>query len=76
MTTYRATELHDNDLPWACWDQTDHSKTRPMEWGKTLIPTPIHADPADPESPILRYEWQAILPEGTPLPDWITAQAP
>jgi hypothetical protein len=71
MTTYRATELHDNDLPWACWDQTDHSKTRPMEWGVTLVPTPIYEDPEDLDT-FLYYEWQAMLPPGTELPAWIT----
>jgi len=71
MITYRATELHDNDLPWACWDQTDHSKTRPMEWGVTLVPTAIYEDPEDLDT-FLYYEWQAMLPQGTQLPAWIT----
>ena len=70
MTTYRATELHDNNLSWTCWDQTDHSKTRPMEWGVTLVPTPIYEDPKD-EDTFLYYEWQAILPQGTKIPSWI-----
>jgi hypothetical protein len=46
MTRYRATELHANNLPWFCWDQTTTDKTRPMQWGVTLIPTPN--DPEDP----------------------------
>lgn len=71
MTTYRATELHDNSLPWSCWDQTDHSKTRPMQWGVTLVPTPIYEDPEDLDT-FLYYEWQAMLPPNTQLPSWIT----
>lgn len=65
MTTYRATELHDNDLPWACWDQTDHTKTRSIEWGVTLVPTPN-----DSENPT-EWTWSAMLPENTELPAWI-----
>ena len=65
MNTYRATELHDNDLPWYCWDQTDHTKTRPMQWGVTLVPTPN--DPEDSTE----WTWSAMLPEGTILPSWI-----
>ena len=65
MTRYRATELHDNDLPWFCWDQTATNKTRPMKWGITLVPTPDDVD-----EPSL-WEWSAMLPEGTNLPSWI-----
>jgi hypothetical protein len=71
MTTYRATELHENDLPWSCWDQSDHSKTRPMEWGITLVPTPVYENPEDIDT-FLYYEWKAILPDNVNLPDWIT----
>lgn len=72
MTKFRAITLQDNDIPWFCWDQTDdHSKTRAMEWGKTLVPSPVHLDPEDQESAIAYYEWSAIIPEGTVLPDWI-----
>jgi hypothetical protein len=65
MNTYQATELHDNDLPWYCWDQTDHTKTRPMQWGITLVPMPN--DTEDPTE----WTWRAMLPEGTILPSWI-----
>jgi hypothetical protein len=65
MTRYRAKELHDNDLPWFCWDQTADDQTRPMEWGVTLVPTPDDVD-----EPTL-WEWSAMLPEGTKLPSWI-----
>lgn len=71
MTTYRATELHENDLPWSCWDQSDHSKTRPMEWAVTLVPTPVYENPEDIDT-FLYYEWKAILPDNVNLPDWIT----
>lgn len=62
MNRYRATELHDNDLPWFCWDQNDHSKTRPMTWGTTLQPVAIGE---------AEWQWDAMLPEGTKLPNWI-----
>ena len=65
MNTYRATELHDNDLAWYCWDQTDHTKTRPMQWGVTLVPSPN-----DMEEPT-EWTWSALLPPDTELPDWI-----
>ena len=65
MTRYRATELHGNDLPWFCWDQTADDQTRPMEWGVTLVPTPDDVD-----EPTF-WEWSAMLPEGTLLPPWI-----
>ena len=65
MNTYRATELHDNDLSWYCWDQTDHTKTRPMQWGVTLVPSPN--DMEDPTE----WTWSALLPPDTELPDWI-----
>jgi hypothetical protein len=65
MTRYRATELHDNDLPWYCWDQTADDQTRPMGWGVTLAPTPNDID--EPTY----WEWSAMLPEGTLLPPWI-----
>ena len=65
MNTYQATELHDNDLPWYCWDQTDNTKTRPMQWGVTLVPMPN-----DPENPT-EWTWSAMLPEGVILPSWI-----
>ena len=65
MTRYRATELHDNDLPWFCWDQTADDQTRPMVWGVTLVPTPDNVD-----EPTF-WEWSAMLPKGTILPPWI-----
>lgn len=65
MPRYRATELHDNDLPWFCWDKTAENSTRPMQWGVTLIPVPD-----DPENPT-EWTWSAMLPEGTQLPPWI-----
>jgi hypothetical protein len=65
MNTYQATELHDNDLPWYCWDQTDNTKTRQMQWGITLVPTPN--DPEDPTE----WTWSTMLPEETILPSWI-----
>jgi hypothetical protein len=65
MTSYKATELHDNALPWFCWDQTATNKTRPMQWGVTLVPTQD-----DPENPT-EWTWSAMLPDGTQLPDWI-----
>jgi hypothetical protein len=68
MPRYRATELQDNDLPWFCWDQTAANKTRPMQWGVTLVPTPD-----DPKNPTY-WEWSAMLPEGTELPTWIKKQ--
>jgi hypothetical protein len=65
MPRYRATALQDNSLPWYCWDTTDGGKTRPMEWGVTLVPTPD--DPEDPTE----WTWSAMLPEGITLPSWI-----
>ena len=65
MPRYRATELHDNDLPWYCWDTTTGDGTRPMKWAVTLVPTPN-----DPENPT-EWTWSAMLPEGTELPAWI-----
>jgi hypothetical protein len=65
MTRYRSTELHDNNLPWFCWDQTVTNKTRSMQWGVTLVPMPN--DPEDPTE----LTWSAMLPEGTILPSWI-----
>jgi hypothetical protein len=65
MTRYQSTELHDNNLPWFCWDQTVTNKTRSMQWGVTLVPMPN--DPEDPTE----WTWDAMLPEGTQLPDWI-----
>jgi hypothetical protein len=41
-----------------------------MEWGVTLVPTPIYQDPEDKDT-FLYYEWQAILPHGTKVPSWI-----
>ena len=70
MTRYRATELHDNNLPWFCWDQTEQDETRPMQWGVTLVPTPDDID--EPT----QWEWSALLPEGTPLPKWIEIVTP
>jgi len=73
MTRYRATELQDNALPWFCWDQTATDKTRPMEWGVTLVPTPIfdeYEDGIGIGDPT-HYEWSAMLPEGITLPEWI-----
>ena len=70
MTRYRATELHDNDLPWFCWDQTEQDETRPMQWGVTLVPTQVYEDQENPET-FLYYQWSAMLPEGTILPSWI-----
>jgi hypothetical protein len=66
MPRYRSTELRDNNLPWFCWDQTATNKTRPMQWGVTLVPTPD-----DFENPT-EWTWRAMLPEGTTLPSWIT----
>jgi hypothetical protein len=65
MTKYKSTELHDNNLPWFCWDQTTTDKTRSMLWGITLVPTPN-----DFENPT-EWTWNAMLPKGTQLPDWI-----
>ena len=65
MPRYRATELRANNLPWFCWDTTEVGKTRPMEWGVTLVPTPD-----DFENPT-EWTWNAMLPEGTTLPAWI-----
>jgi hypothetical protein len=65
MSRYRATELHANNLPWFCWDQTTTDKTRSMQWGVTLVPMPN--DPEDPTE----WTWSAMLPEGTILPIWI-----
>jgi hypothetical protein len=68
MPRYRATELRDNSLPWFCWDTTEGGKTRPMQWGVTLVPTPN-----DPKKPTY-WEWSAMLPNGTQLPTWIKKQ--
>jgi hypothetical protein len=66
MPRYRATALQNNNLPWFCWDTTEGGKTRPMQWGVTLVPTPN-----DLENPT-EWTWSAMLPEGTQLPSWIT----
>jgi hypothetical protein len=68
MPRYRATTLQNNSLPWLCWDTTEGNKTRPMQWGVTLVPTPD-----DPKNPTY-WEWSAMLPEGTQLPTWIKKQ--
>jgi hypothetical protein len=84
MRTFRASSLQDNALPWKCWDDTEHTRTRDEVWGVTLVPSPIYASYAkdedgfeQPVGEILYYEWSALLdPSDTPLPEWITETTP
>jgi hypothetical protein len=81
MRTFKATILQDaSDLPWECWDDTDHTRTRDEVWGVTLVPTPIYAsrnENGQGVGEILYYEWSALLdPSDTPLPEWITETTP
>ncbi len=75
MRTFRATVLQDNTLPWQLWDDSAQTRKCDVEWGVSLVPTPIYASYDDNgigQGDILYYEWTALLDPEIALPDWIT----